>query len=258
MSLPCPVTDLDGLAGLGPYFAVSTHGRHSVVRGPWVLLRSLLDTPEALRDRSTEVRAALAGGSGLRPGAVEFRVAVSVAHLGLVARLLSPAIGAVVSAGRQLTVDPARVWWQPVLGGPVPLSFPADALAPVLSGAPGDFGRAVGPLRETVLAGPVRRLTELAGELSLSPQVAWGNVASAINGSGAMIARGTPGLAARAQETCSALLRYGPLRQASTGRPAAAGFRRRSCCLIYRVSAGGQAAYCGDCILGPPGHTAGD
>ncbi len=60
---------------------------------------------------------------------MEFRVAASVTHLGVAARLISPVLGMAVLLGRVPRMDPAEVRWQPVLGGPLPLSLPASALA---------------------------------------------------------------------------------------------------------------------------------
>jgi hypothetical protein len=246
---------LDGLAAFGPYFAVDIHRPASAALRPWIPLSVLLESPAVLGERVTAVRAALAAGR--QPESIEFRVAASVAQLGLAARLLSPAIAVAAAHGRVLRLDPAAVWWQPVLGGPFPLSLPADAVGAQAGGAgggrwvAGDPGRAAGLVRDRVLDGPVRRLVELTAGLSVSHAVLWGNVASVINGATAMIARARPGLAGPAQVAGAALLRYGPLAGAFTGS-LADGFRRRSCCLIYRASPGRGTAVCGDCILARP------
>jgi FhuF 2Fe-2S C-terminal domain len=243
---------LDGLAAFGPYFAVDTHRPSGAAPPPWVPLSVLLESPAALGERAAAVRAALAAGRP--PEAIEFRAAASVAQLGLTARLLSPFIAVAAAHGRVLRLDPAAVWWQPVLGGPFPLSLPGDAIRGQAGGAgggpgvAGDPGHAAGMLRDSLLDGPVRRLVELTGGLSVSRAVLWGNVASAINGATAMIARAGPGLAGPAQVAGTALLQYGPLARAFTGTPVA-GFRRRSCCLIYRASPAPRTAVCADCIL---------
>ena len=243
---------LDGLADFGPYFAVGTHHPSGALLPPWIPLSVLLESPAALGERVTAVRAALAAD---RPaGAVEFRVAASVTQLGLVARLLSPAIAVAAAYGRVLELDPAAVWWQAVLGGPCPLSVPADAIRAETGkagggpGVAGDPGHAAGLVRDDLLDGPVRQVVELAAAMSVSRAVLWGNVASAINGATAMITRARPGLAGRARVTGAALLQYGPLPGAFTGT-LAGGFRRRSCCLIYRASPGPRGAVCGDCVL---------
>jgi hypothetical protein len=246
---------LDGLVAFGPYFAVGTHRPAAAAVPPWIPLSALLESPAALGERAAAVRAALAGD---RPsGAVGFRVAASVAQLGLAARLLSPAIAAAAAYGRVLELDPAAVWWQPVLGGPFPLSLPDDAIQAETGeggGGPGvadSPGHAAGLVRDSLLDGPVRRLVELTAGMSVSRAVLWGNVASAINGATAMIASARPGLAGPAREAGAALLQYGPLAGAYTGT-LGGGFRRRSCCLIYRASPGPRGAVCGDCVLARP------
>jgi hypothetical protein len=253
---PVQVDLLDGLAAFGPYFAVDTHRPGDAAGGPWTPLAALLDSPAVLAGRVGAVRAALAAGRP--PGAVPWRVAASVTQLGAVARLLSPAIAVAAAYGQVLELDPGAVWWQAVLGGPFPLSLPGDAAGtgqPGAGGGPGvagDPGTAAGLLRGSLLDGPVRQLVELTAGMSVSRAVLWGNVASAINGAIGMIARAQPGLAVPAGSVGSALLQYGPLARAFTGS-LAGGFRRRSCCLIYRASPGPRAAaVCGDCILARP------
>jgi FhuF 2Fe-2S C-terminal domain len=201
-------------------------------------LRLLLCSPEPLLERSEQVRAALALGSGQE---VELRVAVSVAQLGLAARLVAPVLAAAVIDARLLVLDEAR--WQPVLGGPVPLSLPEA----VLEGVPYD-GPLVQALSATLIEGPVRALAEQAQALSLSPKVAWGNVASGVNGAAAMVAKDRPELAAQALSLAAAILAGGPLRGSSEGEPGT-NFRRRSCCLIYRVAPREARVVCGDCVL---------
>jgi FhuF 2Fe-2S C-terminal domain len=231
------------LAQLGPYFAVSIHPPGRCLPSPWRPLRTLLDSPEDLEQRIAEVRAALAAGRP--PDAVEFRVAASVTHLGVAARLISAALGTAVLLGRVPRMDPAEVHWQPVLGGPLPLSLPASALA-----GPGEqpgAGQLAGELLQGLLNGPVRALTGLAAAMSVSPIVLQGNIASAVNAAASMIATVRPGLATQAAAIRSALLSAPEL--AGTWTCSAEGFRRRSCCLIYRAAPAPASAVCGDCIL---------
>jgi hypothetical protein len=83
--------------------------------------------------------------------------------------------------------------------------------------------------------------------MSVSPIVLHGNIASAVNAAAFMIATARPGLATRAAAIRSALLSVPDL--AGTWTSSAAGFRRRSCCLIYRAAPAATSAVCGDCIL---------
>ena len=232
------------LAQLGPYFTVSIHPPGQSLPSPWRPLSTLLDSPEDLEQRIAEVRATLAAGRP--PDAVEFRVAASVTHLGVAARLISPALGTAVLLGRVPPMDPAGVHWQPILGGPLPLSLPASALAGPGEDQPG-AGQLAGELLQGLLNGPVRALTGVTAAMSVSPIVLHGNIASAVNAAAAMIATARPGLATRAAIIRSALLSAPEL--AGTWTHSAEGFRRRSCCLIYRAAPAPTSAVCGDCIL---------
>jgi hypothetical protein len=231
------------LAQLGPYFAVSIHSPGQLLPASWRPLSTLLDSPEDLQQRIGEVRATLAAGRP--PDAVEFRVAASVTHLGVAARLISPALGMAVLHGRAPRMDPAEVAWRPVLGGPLPLSLPASAVAGSRD-QPG-AGQLVRELRQNLLNGPVRVLTGVTAAMSVSPIVLQGNIASAVSAAASMIATARPDLATQAAIIRSALLSAPEL--AGTWTSSAAGFRRRSCCLIYRAAPAATPAVCGDCIL---------
>ena len=121
---------LADLAALGPYFAVDVHRPGSPVRPPWQPLGDLTSSPGALAGRIGEVRERLAAAAGCPAAAVEFRVAASIAQLGLCARLLSPALGA-AAAGRALPLDVGQARWVPALGGPFRLSLAEVAIAEI-------------------------------------------------------------------------------------------------------------------------------
>lgn len=241
-------TVADSLIALGPFFAVDTHARGSVARGPWRPMSELVDDPEVLVARVRAVRDALAAAGGLEPDAVELRVAASVAHLGLVARLVSPALAVAVLHGRPPELDLGQLQWQPTLGGPFPLSIPLDPDGPHPGGVD-DVNDLALRLAEHVVDGPVRALVEATASLSVSPAVLWGNVTSAVNGATTMIAATRPAAEIRIRRLASALLDLPPLRGRSLGRPGD-GFRRLSCCLIYRAAPGRTGRLCGDCVLG--------
>ena len=228
---------LADLAALGPYFAVDVHRPGSPVRPPWQPLSELTGSPGALAGRIGEVRERLAAAAGCPAAAVEFRVAASIAQLGLCARLMSPALGA-AAAGRALSIEVAQARWVPALGGPFRLSLAEEAMA----AGPDTAATAA------LLAGPVTQIVRAVEAMAVSPRVLWGNVASAVNGAATMIAAARPDLAGRAAETAGALLGYPDLVGTYQGRPLE-GFRRRNCCLIYRLSPE-RPAYCGDCVLG--------
>jgi hypothetical protein len=233
---------LADLAALGPYFAVEVHRPGSPLRPPWESLGELTGTPGALAGRIGEVRERLAAAAGCPAAAVEFRVAASIAQLGLCARLLSPALGA-AATGRTLPVDVGQARWVPGLGGPFRLSLP-EATVPEAAVAT-EAGTAA---TDALLAGPITQIVRAVEAMAVSPRVLWGNVASAVNGAAAMIAAARPDLAGPAAETAAAMLANPALTGTFQGRPLR-GFRRQNCCLIYRLSPE-RPAYCGDCILG--------
>jgi ferric iron reductase protein FhuF len=102
-----------------------------------------------------------------------------------------------------------------------------------------------------LLAGPVAQIVRAVQAMAVSPRVLWGNVASAVNGAATMIAAARPDLASPAAGAAATLLGQPALAGTYQGRPLQ-GFRRRSCCLIYRLSPSAPA-YCGDCVLGVAG-----
>jgi ferric iron reductase protein FhuF len=224
------------VAALGPFFAFEEHG--SAPSAPWHRLADLTDDPSVLRDRVTETRGYLGMVSGQSSEEIELRVAASVTHLGLVARLISPALAVAVLTGEVPSLDLEQVHWQPVLGGAFPLSLPATRRSdPTLADR----------LSAELFEGPIPALAEATRSFGVSDHILWGNVASAVNGAATMIATGSPDLAAPTSRLTTHLLAGPALRDTHTttdGR-----FRRRSCCLIYRAAAGHAGPLCGDCAL---------
>jgi hypothetical protein len=224
----------DRLTALGPYFPVETHDRSARPDPPWRPLSALVDDPAVLAARIDAVRTALAGAGRMESRAVERRVAASTAHLGLVARVVAPALG-LAAIGRP--AGPWRladVWWQDRIGGPLPLSVPETG-GTRLQGAGGLLDEVVEPLTDGV-----------AAAAAVSPRVLWGNVASAANTAARLVATADAALAPAAWDWAAAVL--ADPRLATETRPPGPGFRRSSCCLLYRL-AGGRAAICGDCVL---------
>jgi ferric iron reductase protein FhuF len=85
----------------------------------------------------------------------------------------------------------------------------------------------------------------------VSPKVLWGDAASAVATARRLVAAARPGSAARASTLAERLLTGPPLAVTAALRapePPDVGwtFRRRSCCLYYRVPGGDV---CGDCVL---------
>jgi hypothetical protein len=230
---------LDDLAGLGPFFAVSSHRPETVPVPPWRPFGELLMPSRPLAARIAAVRAALAARAGLGVDAIEPRVAASTLQLGLAARLVSPALGAAVLR-RPLDLRPGRLWWQEAAAGPVPLSVPGPA-----GGSPGTaaddwdqvlFGEVLAPVTAAI-----------ALLVPVSGRVLWGNVASAVNAAARQVARQRPDLAGDAWQAAARLFASPALR--GERKPPGPAFLRSSCCLFYRLAPGDPSAICGDCVL---------
>lgn len=220
---------------LGPFFAVH------VATGPgWRSWAEVVDAPAAVEGRVAEVRAVLAGGPGSPD--VEARVAASIAHLGLVARLVSPLLGAALVTGLLPVADPSEVRLHLSGDNPVPLSVTGPRATPAAS--PSDLVRAferwwLRPALEPLAAAVGRRY-------ALSPRVLEGNAASAVAAALTAAAAARGELGPRAEACLAAFVEEGPLRRAGRRRSDGS-FVRGSCCLFYRVPGAGT---CADCVLG--------
>ncbi|MDR3663456.1 MAG: hypothetical protein P4L86_24245, partial [Mycobacterium sp.] len=155
----------DELAAFGPFFAVVL--QHNSPVPPWQPMTELVDDPAVLTARVQRVRAALAANWQRGPDQIDRQVAASVAHLGLVARLVAPMIGA-ATLGEPVAWPLSDLAWQDQLGGPFPLSVSV----PPTAGVPA-----------------VEALTEAFGLFGVSRKVLWGNVGSAANSAAQQISR---------------------------------------------------------------------
>ena len=249
---------LADVARIGPFFTVATGA--APAGGGWTALGAL-GTPataevDPLRDRIAAVGAAL-GCDG--------RVAASTAFQGLAAQVVSPLLAAVAVHGALPAPAPAppgpdggigaALHWRP--GGAGPWLWWA---------APG--GR-VRPCADAELAGVLTAVlaplvAAVRARASVSPRVLWGDAASAVAAARRLVAAARPASAARATVVAEHLLAAPPLAATAALRPpeppdVAWTFRRRSCCLYYRVPGAGL---CGDCVLhhrvGRSGRAAGN
>jgi ferric iron reductase protein FhuF len=84
-------------------------------------------------------------------------------------------------------------------------------------------------------------------QVPVSARVLWGNVASAVNSASQQIAAGH--LSAAFAHHLAEVVFSSPQLRGERDRPGP-GFRRSSCCLIYRLTASRTGATCGDCVLG--------
>ena len=159
------------LTALGPFFAVETHARGESMPPQWQPMTTLMADSGALAARVEAVRSALAHRAGRQPDDVEIRVAASVAHLGLIARLLAPAIGAIALGHRPVSLSLDDLWWQNTLGGPYPLSV-----------TPGSATQVRGP--GLAVEAVTVAITEHYG---VSQHVLWGNIGSAATSAARLI-----------------------------------------------------------------------
>jgi hypothetical protein len=239
--------DAGALAAFGPFFAVTTP-HTGAPTSPWLLMSDLVVGGGPLADRIAQVRAALATSAGTEE--MEFRFAASVTQLGLTARLVAPVLGLAVLTGFDPVIDLGDVWWQVQLGGPFPLSLSASIMQ---ADAAAPDGPAASPetCLHAFLDGPALELVSATlRAVPVAPHVLWGNLASAIYSAGQLAASARPELAARAAAVVDGALAH-PRLATAHDRPDGR-FRRRSCCLIYRIagnSADTPRRLCGDCAL---------
>ncbi|EGX56955.1 hypothetical protein SZN_25250 [Streptomyces zinciresistens K42] len=178
---------------------------------------------------------------GLR--APEPRVAASVAQLGLAARLWSVTLGCAALYGAVPDLAPALVRWDAEAGAPDDLRLDEVRPLPATAAAVADV----------VLSG---HLVPLAAAVRARHRLAegllWGNAGSALAGAARQLdtwarSAGRADTAARSRDLTARLFAHPLL--AATGTGAAGEFRRRSCCLYYRVPGAGV---CGDCCFTRP------
>jgi len=279
---------LERAAECGPFFDLVRWDDDPPRTGEpgWLPMTEFADHPLGLASRVSTARESLVarGLHGARASpAAELRIAASVAFLGLAARLISPALGALVLAGVVPDLSWQRLYWRPAAVGLLPLGSgriagrlvrPAnyEAGSGPSSGSGSGFGSSTGTgtgsgsgsgfasdadsddaglVLGTTIA-PVLRLGDVVAErFGVPAGVVAGNVASALVGAVQAATWTCPSAADAGIPLMNALL--GSRELAGTGRflePARGDqrtrFRRRSCCLLYRVDGAGL---CGDCVL---------
>ncbi|MEW2131028.1 (2Fe-2S)-binding protein [Streptomyces sp. NPDC005435] len=230
--------DLIALRPLGGFFALRTvpEGARPPGQpltevygagGPGVQ-RDAQDAPDAL-----DTRLALVGD---RLRVTEPRVRASIAQQGLAARLWSPALACAALYGEVPDLGPLH--WDATA------SAPDDLWLTAVRPLPGDA------LADTVLSTHLAPLGDtLRARCGIASGLLWGNAASALAGAARQLdhwarANGRRDVAERTAALTDALFARPPLH--GTGVRAGTAFRRRSCCLYYRVPGGGV---CGDCCF---------
>ena len=240
MALTAALADI---ATIGPFFHVHTHHPGSPPPAPWRPMSELTGTPDVLAARVDRIREALAANADRPTDQIEVRVAASITHLGLTARILSPLLALTITTGVVPAVTLDQLYWQDELGGAFPLSIsaPIDPATPRTPRTPG----LAAVFSEQVLDGPVTAITKAVRDARLvSKPIMWGNAASAVVSAGTLITTQRPDSSGNIANLTEALFQQPPLHETGTLGPP---FRRRSCCLIYRTASPTPTAICGDC-----------
>ncbi|MGW1884648.1 (2Fe-2S)-binding protein [Streptomyces sp. NPDC001970] len=222
--------DWDEAASVGGYFAVRT-GEPGTGNLPIARLYAGDLAPLTARvDRVAD-----------RLRTPERRVAASIAHLGLAARLWSTALGPAALYGEFPDPAAAALHWDPDLPAPDDLRW---TRARPLPGT-------VEAIREAVHHGHLVPLADaIRHDVRISPRLLWGNAGSALAGALRELTRwsraqGRPETARRAADLTAGLLDHPDL----SGTVHGPALRRTTCCLYYRVPGGGL---CGDCVFDRP------
>jgi hypothetical protein len=218
-------TVLAEVGRVGPFFTVLTDPAEAV-DPTWRPLRAL---PEALDGRIAHVTRVLSEQAG---APVEDRVAVSIALQGFAARLVSAPIAAVVLSGELPALGPDSLFWRVSMTGPWPLWTDAAGFRDPAS---------LGTLVAEEMAEPL--VTALSERVSA--KLLWGNVASSVAGAKRVLAH-PRGTAVVDEVLAHPLLAEAGDRLAPVNPDRDWTYRRRSCCLYYRLPNGGK---CGDCVL---------
>jgi hypothetical protein len=162
----------------------------------------------------------------------ELRIGASLVHLGHAARLWSPVLACVLAHGvlPDLT-DLQRADDGAQLRLPEPVGEPA-------SPSPALLYRVVVQQHMEPLAEGLR--------VELAPGLLSGNIASALVGASRALLMARPDLGGPVREITDSLLNTGRLAGTGVILGPDLAFRRRSCCLFYRLPNAGK---CGDCPL---------
>jgi hypothetical protein len=169
----------------------------------------------------------------------ELRVSASIAQQALAARLWSVALGCAVLYGSVPDLDPRLLHWDAAASAPDDLW-----LAEVRSRAAD-----AATVADLVVRGHLEPLNAaLHARFGVAEGLLWGNAGSALAGAAREVDRWARGAGTDAGTRACALAAelFTHPRLAPTGTLTGGVFRRRSCCLYYRVPGGGV---CGDCCF---------
>lgn len=223
------------VAELGEFFALPVADGDS-----WLPIATLLNDAATMREYTRRARSAIAASMRVGVADVPVKAAASSVHLSIVARLLSPVVGAATCLPTFPLLTAKTLFWQRT-----------SSHRPALGAAGAMCATVIGPrqsadaIADSVVHNVLRPLNEtMRLAAALSPRVLWGNVASAANGAVTVLALSRPGDEPRGRALVAALIATDQLREAAQIHDGQ--FLRRNCCLFYQVPGAG---YCGDCVL---------
>ncbi|OBH58066.1 iron reductase [Mycobacterium colombiense] len=162
---------------------------------------------------------------------IDPRIGASLVHLAHATRLWSPVLACAIGHGVVPDLDDLQR-----ADDGAQLRLPEPAGKPVASPAPDMLYRIVVSEHMRQLAAGLR--------VNLAPALLAGNIASALVGAARALASARPSLRPAIVEMTQSLLDTGVL--AGAGVITGLDFRRRSCCLFYRLPG---SSLCGDCVL---------
>ncbi|MED5814121.1 (2Fe-2S)-binding protein [Mycolicibacterium sp. 050232] len=208
---------LSEIASYGGFFAITVAGDPA----DWIPVRRCYD----------EGCADLVAATTARNGTTDLRIGASLVQFSHASRLWSPVLACALQYG--VLPDLAGLQRHAVrtdLRLPVPVGTAIDGAVPQ-------------QLYRLVIT---EHLEPLAAGLrvKMAPRLLYGNAAAALVAAAHELARLRPELDDEVRGVTESLLATGDL--AGTGRLTGWAFRRRSCCLYYRVAGGSK---CGDCAL---------
>ncbi|OBH55635.1 (2Fe-2S)-binding protein [Mycobacterium sp. E2479] len=212
-------TELAEIASYGGFFALTVGGDAA---GWHPVARSYADGCADLIDATVQ-----------RYRSDDLRIGASLVHLGHAARLWSPVLACAIAHG----VLPDLENLQRADGG-AELRLPRPVGKPVTSPA-------VEALYRIVVTEHMRPLAR-GLPVKLAPALLAGNIASALVGAGQALLSARPDLRPAIVRTIRLLLDTGVMAGSGVLRGPQPAFRRRSCCLFYRLPGG---SLCGDCGL---------
>ena len=212
---------LSEITSYGGFFAITVGGEPA----DWIPVQRCYD----------DGCADLVAATSARNAATDLRIGASLVQFSHASRLWSPLLACALQFGvlpdlAELQRHAART----ELRLPRPVGGPVDGHRPLTQ-----------QLYRLVIT---EHLEPLAAGLrvKMAPRLLYGNAAAALAAAAADLARVRPELGDDIAEVTEALLASGEL--AGTGHLTGWAFRRRSCCLYYRVPGGSK---CGDCALRP-------